>query len=81
MRGLRNVWARIVVAVLVPILVCRVVGAAIGIVWTRRRTCSTFHRSLLRSGLTTDEADSLATQYNTRISFRELLNLRHRVGH
>ncbi len=81
LKGLRNLWAGIVIAVLFPILVCRIIGFTIDLVWTRRRTRWTFRRSLLRAGLTVDEADSLTSRYHARISFRELLRQRHRFGH
>ncbi len=63
LRGLKNLWAGIVIAFLFPILVGRIIGCAIGLVWTRRQTRSTFQRSLLRAGLTPDEAISLAGQF------------------
>jgi len=81
LRRLQNLWAGIVIAVLVPILVCRVIGAITGLIWTRRRTRSTFRRSLLNAGMSADEADALTIRYHTRISFRELLRQRHRFGH
>jgi len=81
LKGLKNLWAGIAIAVLLPILVCRIIGFAIDLVWTRRRTRSMFRRSLLRAGLTVDEADSLTSRYYARISFRELLRQRHRFGH
>ncbi|MCK5585873.1 hypothetical protein KAJ02_07355 [Candidatus Bipolaricaulota bacterium] len=78
--GLKNLWAGIVIAVLFPVLVCRIIGFAIGLMWTRRRTRSAFRRSLLRAGLTAEEAESLAGHHQARISFRELLRNRHRFG-
>ena len=81
MRGLRNLWAGIVIAVLIPTLVCRIIGSVLGLLWTRRRTRATFRRSLLRAGMTADEADALTIRYSARISLRELLRQRHRFGH
>lgn len=81
LRGLKNLWAGIVIAFLLPILIGRITGSVIGLVWTRRRTRSTFRCSLLRAGMTADEADSLAGRYHGRISFRELLRQRHRFVH
>lgn len=80
LRELKNLWAGIVIGVLFPILVGRIIGCAIGLVWTRRQTRSTFQRSLLRAGLTPNEADSLAGCYHVGISFRKLLRHRHRFG-
>ena len=81
LRGLKNLWAGIVIAVLLPILIGRITRSVIGLAWTRRRTRSMFRRSLLRTGMTVDQADSLAGRYHARISFRELLRQRHRFGH
>ncbi|MCK4570319.1 hypothetical protein KAT84_00070 [Candidatus Bipolaricaulota bacterium] len=69
------------IAILIPILVFRILGTVISLLWTRRRTRSSFRRSLLRAGLTADEADSLTVRYHARISFLELLRQRHRFGH
>ncbi|TFH11583.1 MAG: hypothetical protein E4H08_00900 [Candidatus Atribacteria bacterium] len=69
------------IGVLIPALIWRVTCGVIGLAWTRRRRRETFRHSLRRAGLTADEADRLAGQYNARIPFRELLRQRHRFGH
>ncbi|MBU1049855.1 hypothetical protein KKG90_07530 [Candidatus Bipolaricaulota bacterium] len=77
----RRLWAGIVIAIVVPILLFRILGVVFGFVWTRWRTRGTFRRSLIRAGLSADEADSLADRYNVRIPLCEMLRQRHRVGH
>jgi hypothetical protein len=81
LRSLGKLWAGIVIAVLVPILVFRILGTVIGLLWTRWRTRWTFHRSLMRAGLTEEEADTLTDRYNVRITLREIIHQRHRFGH
>jgi hypothetical protein len=78
---LGKIWAGFVIAILVPILLFRILGAVIVLLWTRWFTRSTFRRSLLRAGLTADEADALTERYNVRITLRELFRQRHRFGH
>jgi hypothetical protein len=72
------VWAGLVIAFLVPVLVCRVVGGVLRLIGARRRTRMTFRRSLLKAGLTQQEADSLTIRYNPKVPLRDLLRLRGR---
>ena len=81
LRSLGKLWAGIVIAVLIPILLFRILGTVLGVVWTRWRTRETFRRSLLRAGLTDEEADALVDRYNVKITLREMLRQRHRFGH
>ena len=77
---LSKIWAGFVIAILIPVLLFRIIGTVFGLLWTRWVTRSTFRRSLLRAGLTPDEADALTERYNARITLRELLHQRHRFG-
>jgi hypothetical protein len=75
-RHLKNVWAGIVIAVLVPVLVWRLVSLLFGMIWRRRRTRETFRSSLLRAGLSRDEAEQLTDRYHARITVREIMQQR-----
>lgn len=76
-RTVRNVWAGIVIAVLLPVLIGRIVGVVLGFLprahWARWR----YRRALTRSGLSSEEVEELLPLYDPRIPpLREILRYR-----
>jgi len=76
-RTLRNVWAGIVIALLIPLLIGRIVGVLLGMIprarWARWR----YQRALVRSGLSREEVEELLPLYDPRIPpLRQLLHQR-----
>ncbi len=77
----RRLWAGIVIAILIPILLFRIMGSVFGLIWARRRNRGTFYRALMRAGLAEDDADTLTDRYNASIRWRDLLHHRRLRGH
>ena len=77
-RGLKNLWAGIMIAALIPVLLFRIIGFAIGLFARRRWTRITFRRRLLHAGLSPKEADELTTRFHPPIALRQLYRYRHR---
>jgi len=73
---MRRLWAGIAIGILVPVLVCRILGVVAGGMLRRRRTRTTFYRSLRRAGLNEREAIQLTERYHARLRLRELLACR-----
>ncbi len=76
-RIVRNVWAGIVIAALIPVLIGRIVGVVLGFLprahWARWR----YRRALSRSGLSAEEVEELLPLYDPRFPpLRQIL--RHR---
>ena len=56
-------------------LILRLVGLAVDLSWRRRLTRPVFYLTLLREGLTREEASLLCEEYNPRIPLRDLVHI------
>jgi len=81
LRWIRNLSAGIVIAFRLVRLIGRMAALLGGLMWARRRHRSTFRRSLLHSGLSEEEAESLTSRYHAKVSLRELLRFRASFRH